>query len=156
MTYDKALQTADVANLASNESSPSMKKDKIIYWTSTGIVAAVMLWSGFNFALVEKGAFAHFGLPNWFRIELTVAKIAGALVLLIPAIPHKIKEFAYFGFALTLISAPIAHLSSGDSIWLVIGHLTFSTLLIVSYLYYYRTIVGKNADFFQVAATLRS
>ena len=58
-----------------------MKKDEIIYWTATGIVAAVMLWSAFNFSSKKEmsGAFAHFGLPDWFRIELTVAKILGAL-----------------------------------------------------------------------------
>jgi hypothetical protein len=61
-----------------------------------------------------KDAFAHLGLPNWFRIELTVAKILGALALLIPTIPNRIKEFAYCGFAITLISAIIAHSSSGD------------------------------------------
>jgi hypothetical protein len=76
-----------------------MKKDKIIYWTATGIVAAIMLWSAFNFSLNEemKGAFARLGLPNWFRIELTVAKILGALALIIPTIPNRIKEFAYCG-----------------------------------------------------------
>ena len=28
----------------------SVKKDEVIYWTSTGIVFAIMLWSGLNFA----------------------------------------------------------------------------------------------------------
>jgi hypothetical protein len=56
------------------------------------------------------GAFAHFGLPDWFRIELTVAKTLGALALLIPTIPNRIKEFAYCGFAITPISAVIATL----------------------------------------------
>ena len=122
-----------------------MKKDKIIYWTSTGIVAAIMLWSACNFAFNAemKNAFAHFGLPNWFRLELTTAKILGALALLIPAIPNKVKEFAYFGFALTLISAPIAHIASGDSIFLVIGHLTFTSVLVVSYLYYRKGSPGS-------------
>ena len=74
--------------------------------------------SAFNFSLNEemKSAFQHLGLPNWFRIELTVAKILGTLALLIHALPNRIKEFAYFGFALTLISAVIAHSSSGDGI----------------------------------------
>ncbi len=38
-----------------------MKKDKIIYWTATGIVAAVMLWSAYDFSLNEemKSAFEH-------------------------------------------------------------------------------------------------
>jgi DoxX-like family len=95
-----------------------MKKDRIICWTATGIVAAIMLWSALNFSLSKemKGAFAHLGLPNWFRVELTVAKILGALALLIPAIPNRIKEFAYGGFAITLISAIIAHSSSGDGL----------------------------------------
>ena len=122
-----------------------MKKDKIIYWTATGIVAAVMLWSAFNFSLNEemKGAFAHLGLPNWFRIELTVAKILGALALLIPTIPNRIKEFAYCGFTITLISAIIAHSSSGDGIS-SIDPLVFLGILIVSYLYYYKAQLHKQ------------
>jgi DoxX-like family len=116
-----------------------MKKDRIIYWTATGIVAAIMLWSALNFSLNKemKGAFAHLGLPNWFRVELTVAKILGALALLIPAIPNRIKEFAYRGFAITLISAMIAHSSSGDGL-ASLDPLVFLGVLIVSYWYYHK------------------
>src|SRR5438045_7729711 len=100
-----------------------MKKDKIIYWTSTIIVTGIFLWSALNFAFNEemKGAFAHFGLPNWFRIELTVAKIIGAIVLLFLGVPDKIKEFAYAGFAITLYSSALVHLSSCDDVLLAIG-----------------------------------
>ncbi|MGO4291686.1 DoxX family protein [Chitinophaga sp. RAB17] len=117
-----------------------MKKDKIIYWIATGILTGVMLWSAYNFAFNPemKGAFAHLGLPNWFRIELTIAKLLGSLALLIPFVPAKLKEFAYFGFGITLISAAVAHLSSGDSILIEIGHLTFFASLVVSYLYYHK------------------
>jgi DoxX-like family len=117
-----------------------MKKDKVVYWTTTGIVAAIMLWSAFNFSLNTemKGAFAHLGLPNWFRVELTVAKILGALALLIPTIPNRIKEFAYFGFTITLISAVIAHSSSGDGI-LSLDPLLFLGILIMSYFYYHKS-----------------
>jgi hypothetical protein len=112
-----------------------MKKIKILYWSTTGVISSVMLWSALNFSLNPemKGAFARFGLPDWFRIELTVAKLLGAAVLLLPAIPRRVKEFAYFGFGLVLISAPIAHLSSGDSLKLVIGHLSFLLILKLSY-----------------------
>ena len=85
-----------------------------------------------------KNAFAHLGLPNWFRIELTIAKALGVLALVIPTVPPRIKEFAYFGFAITLISAAVAHLSSGDSVLLEVGHLTFFVSLVVSYLYYHK------------------
>src|SRR5260221_3232077 len=116
-----------------------MKKDQIIYWTATGIVAAIMLWSALNFSLNKEmeGAFAHLGLPNWFRVELTVAKILGALVLLIPTIPNRMKEFAYGGFAITLISASIAHSPSGDGLD-SFGPLVFFGGLIVFYRYYHQ------------------
>ena len=116
-----------------------MKKEKIIYWTATGIVAAIMLWSAFNFSLNKemRGTFAHFGLPDWFRIELSVAKILGALALVIPTIPNRIKEFAYGGFAITPISALIAHSASGDGIS-SIDPLLFLGILVVSYFYYYK------------------
>jgi len=118
------------------------QKDQATYCTTTGIVAAIMLWSAFNFAFnpAMKGAFAHLGLPNWFRLELTTAKILGSFVLLIPTLHHRIKEFAYAGFAITLISASIAHLSNGDPMSYVIGHSTFFISLFVSYLYYHKRI----------------
>ena len=75
---------------------------------------------------------------NWFRVELTVAKILGALALLIPTIPNRIKEFAYFGFAITLISAIIAHSSSGDGI-ASLDPIVFLGVLIVSYWYYHKS-----------------
>jgi hypothetical protein len=119
-----------------------MKRNEITYWATTGMVAVIMLWSAFNFSFNEemKGGFAHLGLPGWFRIELTVAKILGALALLIPMIPRRIKEFAYFGFALTIVSASIAHLSSGDGIWHGLEPLVFLGILGVSYWYYYKLL----------------
>lgn len=126
-----------------------MKKDKIIYWTTTGIVCAVMLFSAINFSLDRPmgpggGSFAHLGLPNYFKIELTVAKILGVLALLIPNIPTKTKEFAYFGFGITLVSASIAHFSSGDSIPFIIDPLLFLGALIVSYWYFNKIKTDQN------------
>ncbi|HTK37816.1 MAG TPA: DoxX family protein [Pyrinomonadaceae bacterium] len=117
-----------------------MKNERIIYWTSTAIIAAIMCWSALNFAFNPdyRGAFQHFGLPNWFSVELTTAKLLGVSALVIPAVPQLIKEFAYFGFGLTLISAPIAHLSSGDSVLFEIGHSFFFITLIVSYVYFHK------------------
>src|SRR5260221_8777241 len=116
-----------------------MKKDQIIYWTATGIVAAIMLWSALNFSLNREmeGAFAHLGLTYWFRVELTVAKILGALVLLIPTMPNRMKEFAYGGFAITLIFEIIAHSSSGFGL-ASLDPLVFLGVLIVSYWSYHK------------------
>src|SRR3954465_15271032 len=58
-------------------------------------------------------AFHHLGFPDYFRLELTWAKFLGVVLLLAP-VPARLKEWAYAGFAITLASALIAHLSVGD------------------------------------------
>jgi len=96
----------------------------------------------FPFSNGPEGAFVHLGLPKYFKIELTTAKILGVLALLIPNVPFKIKEFAYFGFGITLISDSIAHFARGDaslSVLFVIDPLFFLTLLVVSYLYFQKS-----------------
>jgi hypothetical protein len=115
-------------------------RNKIIYWTATGIVAAVMTLSAATFFLNPqmKDAFAHFGLPDWFRIELTIAKLLGVLALLVPATPGRLREFAYFGFALTIVSACVAHISSGDGILRGLEPLVFFVFLTISYVYYHK------------------
>src|SRR5258708_5725634 len=97
------------------------RKDKVIYRISTGIVCAVMVYSVINFNLKlplapPEGSFSHLGLPDYFRIELSIAKTLGVLALLLPKVPFKLREFAYFGFGITLVSASFAHFSSGDGI----------------------------------------
>ncbi len=58
-------------------------------------------------------AFTHLGFPDYFRVELSLAKLLGVVLLLAP-VPARLKEWAYSGFAITLGSALIAHLSVGD------------------------------------------
>jgi hypothetical protein len=58
-------------------------------------------------------AFAHLGFPDYFRVELSWAKFLGVALLLAP-VPPRLKEWAYAGFAMTLVSAVIAHMSVGD------------------------------------------
>jgi hypothetical protein len=118
-----------------------MKKDIIIFWITTGIVSVMMLFSAFNYLTNEvmKGAFVHLGFPSYFRIELAIAKILGAIVLILPLIPNRLKEFAYTGFAITFISAFIAHLASGDPVSVALMPVVFLVILIVSYIYLHRT-----------------
>jgi hypothetical protein len=114
------------------------KRDSIVYWPTTAAVCAVMAFSAVNFNLKEplgpmKGAFTHLGYPGYFRVELTVAKVLGVLALLVPGVPRKVKEFAYFGFGITLVSASVAHYSVGDPALFVIDPLLFLSALIASY-----------------------
>jgi hypothetical protein len=134
-----------------------MKKDRIIYWTTTGIVCAVMVFSIINFIFNDhfpfpngpEGAFVHLGLPNYFKIELTTAKVFGVLALLIPTTPRKLKEFAYFGFAITLLSAGIAHFSVGDarlSILFILDPFIFFGILVASYVYFNKLERFRRVD----------
>ena len=121
---------------------------RVVYRTATGLVLAVMVFSIVNFVFNDhfpfpngpEGAFVHLGFPAYFKVELTVAKILGVLALVIPAVPRKVKEFAYAGFAITLVSAAVAHFGRGDatnlSVLYVIDPLAFLGLLAVSYVYF--------------------
>ena len=114
-----------------------MNKNKIIFWATTGIVVALMLFSGSAYFLSPdmKAALGHLGFPDYFRVELGVLKILGAIALLLPMVPAKIKEFAYFGFGLVFVSAVYSHLSIGDDISEAIAPLVFLAILTVSYMY---------------------
>ena len=58
-------------------------------------------------------AFTDLGFPGYFRVELSWAKFLGVALLLAP-VPARLKEWAYAGFAITLVSALIAHFAVGD------------------------------------------
>src|SRR6266542_1019190 len=124
------------------------KRERWIYRTATGLVLAVMVFSIVNFVFNDhfpfpngpEGAFVHLGFAPYFKVELTIAKILGVLALVVPAVPFKVKEFAYAGFAITLVSAAIAHFGRGDapnlSVLFVVDPLVFFCLLAVSYYYF--------------------
>ena len=111
-----------------------MKAIKITYWIATVIVALMMAYSAFAYITKPemKQAFQHLGFPDYFRIELAVAKILGAIVLLVP-LPATIKEWAYAGFTFTFISAFIAHTASGDPVNYQAMPVVFLVVLAVSY-----------------------
>ncbi len=93
-----------------------MKKANIIFWVSTSII---FLLEGLMPAFTSqtemaKEAMRHFGYPDYFGIMLTVFKVLGALALIIPQIPKRVKEWAYAGFAIDFIAAFV-------SIWAVDG-----------------------------------
>lgn len=121
-----------------------MKKNKIIYWTATilmllsGVSTAPMYFT--NPMFIQT--FHHLGFPDYFRIELGVFKIIGAIVLLLPMIPAKFKEWAYAGFGITFISAFIAH-SALDGFPASIFPLIPLAFLVVSYIYFHKNLATK-------------
>lgn len=86
------------------------------FWIATALFALQMGFTAYaQLRLPQVAAsFAHLGFPGYFRVELALAKFAGLAAILIPAVPSRIKEWAYAGFAITLVSAIIAHLAVGE------------------------------------------
>ena len=117
-----------------------MKKNTIIYWVTTSIIALTLAMAAFMYFTNPEVAegFRHLGFPDYFRIELAWAKIIAVLALLIPQVPLKIKEWAYAGVAIVYVSASIAHCSSGDAMSMVITPLVFLVILMVSNVYLHK------------------
>jgi hypothetical protein len=93
----------------------TLKAKTIVYWIVTALFCLQISFTAYaQLRLPEVAeAFTHLGFPAYFRVELSWAKVLGVALLLAPA-PEWLKEWAYAGFAITLGSALIAHLSLGD------------------------------------------
>ena len=117
-----------------------MKKNNIIYWSATGLIALMMVFSAYSYITKPEiaAAFKHLGFPDYFRIELAIAKILGAIVLIIPQIPNRIKEWAYAGFGIIFLSATIAHISSGDPASIAAMPIIFFVVLVISNVYLHK------------------
>jgi uncharacterized membrane protein YphA (DoxX/SURF4 family) len=107
---------------------------KITYWTTTGIFSAMMLFSAFLYLTGPQmeEAFRHLGFPSYFRVELALFKIIGVVFLLFP-LSNRLKEWAYAGFFITLISAFTAHFCSGDGPDKYMAPVIFAVILLASY-----------------------
>jgi hypothetical protein len=86
-----------------------------VYFIATGLFCLQLGFTAYaQLCLPEAAqAFAHLGFPDYFRIGLSWAKLAGLVLLIAPA-PARLKEWAYAGFAFDLAAAVLAHLAVGD------------------------------------------
>ena len=89
---------------------------KIAYWLTTGLLAAMAAFGGFAYLSGSPQAvqgFAHVGYPQQLRIILGIAKPLGAIALVVPGMA-RVKEWAYAGFAFAWIAAFVAHYLAND------------------------------------------
>src|SRR4029434_10214525 len=94
---------------------PRSKGIVIGFWIATALFCLQMSFTAYaQLSLPQVAeAFTHLGFPAYFRVELSLAKLLGVVLLLAP-VPARLKEWTSAGFAITLGSALIAHLSVGD------------------------------------------
>ncbi|CAN5602071.1 DoxX family protein [soil metagenome] len=126
-----------------------MKKPNIYYWIFTGLFAALMLFSAIPDIMVVPAAVemvsTKLGYPKYLIAFLGVAKLLGAIAILIPGFP-RIKEWAYAGLAFDLTGATYSSISIGDPVgeWIFMV-LPFS-LLALSYIFYHKKLSATPAQ----------
>lgn len=118
-----------------------MKRVTILYWIFTGLMIALMLFSGItgltNPEQTKALITTHLGYPEYFGPLISLAKIVGAAVILIPGFP-RLKEWVYAGFTFDLSMAIYSFIAVGDPIMGTL-FLWFGLILIFgSYIFHHK------------------
>jgi hypothetical protein len=116
------------------------KATVILFWIFTALFCLEMSFTAY-YELLPQGAqaFTRLGFPSgYFRLELSLAKLVGVAVLLVPMAGARLKEWAYAGFAINLVSAIIAHLSISDRRLAFVPSTLTSVLWGLSYFFWRR------------------
>lgn len=114
------------------------KTKKIIYWVSTVWLALGMVSTGLvQLFKAPEGpgglnAMTQLGYPAYFLTILGVAKIAGAITVLVPALTL-LKEWAYAGFFFITTGAIISHIAAGNPAAEIFPALLLLALTIISW-----------------------
>lgn len=123
-----------------------MKRTKIIYWIFTALLAALMLFSGITGILLTPESIdlitTHLGYPTYFIQLIGLAKVLGAVAILIPGFPT-IKEWAYAGFTFDLIGAIYSSIAVGDSASSWMPMFIFILILAGSYVFYHKKLSAE-------------
>jgi hypothetical protein len=119
------------------------KGQRVVYWIFTTIIflADGVGALGFNMPMAVQGVKGLGFTSDWFRWELGLGKIIGALLLVLPFIPVRFKEWAYVGFGISMISAGIGNFYVGDKDHLAGGFMAivFFIFLLISYIFFHKT-----------------
>ena len=116
MTMQASGQTFAAPRTAARDLKSTRFKSIVAgYWIVTALFCLQIGFTAYAQLRLPQvaAAFTHLGFPDYFRVELSWAKFLGVVLLLAP-VPARLKEWAYAGFAITLVSALMAHLSVGD------------------------------------------
>jgi hypothetical protein len=93
---------------------------------------------------MAKDGISHLGYPPYFGTMLAVFKVLGALSLIIPQVPKRIKEWAYAGFAIDFIAAFVSLWAVDGFTGMTIFPLVVFGILILSYVNYHKLNSSAN------------
>jgi len=122
-----------------------MKTTKIVYWVSTSIICLFALSAvQMNSEMAIEGS-KHVLIPRYLSLEISIGQLIGLVLLIVPAIPKRFKEWAYVGFGIMYISALVAHLAVGDP-FIPFGLMAvlFFGLLLCSYISFHKLEAAKK------------
>ena len=125
-----------------------MKRTKILYWTFTGLFAAMMLLSSIPDIMNTPEAVAFMttlGYPPYFTPFIGVMKVLGVIGILVPGFP-RLTEWAYAGLVFDLVGATYSQIAIG----LPMGGLAFMLIVLAlafsSYYFYHRRLKERGID----------
>lgn len=119
-----------------------MKKINIGYWIFTLLLAALMGAGAIPDILSTPDAVqmvcGHLHYPAYFLPFIGVAKLLGAIAILVPGFP-RLKEWAYAGFTFDITGAVYSSIAVGDppSAWVFTIILGYG-LIFGSYIFYHK------------------
>ena len=121
-----------------------MKTTKIIYWVSTGIICLFSLGAiQMNSEMAIEGA-NHLHIPRYLALEASIGQLIGLVLLIVPMVPVRFKEWAYVGYGIMYLTALNAHISVGDAfIPYGIMALIFFGILLSSYISFHKLQKAK-------------
>jgi hypothetical protein len=124
------------------------RKAALTYWIVTVLFSAFMIFSSIGGITLPEEAVAmlhhHLGYPIYFIVLVSVAKIIGAIAILLPMVPARVKEWAYFGFFIDLVAATISFIAVGDPVGSWAPMLLFIAFLIWAYLLHHRHLQAQH------------
>lgn len=125
------------------------KTTNIVYWIATIIFAALMIFSAVSGFQPSKQAIQlihdQLGYPVYFIPFISIAKVIGCIVILIPGLNRSVKEWAYAGLFFDLAGAIYSGIAASGKfdpltltmlIWIVPG--------IISYYCWHKRIARAN------------
>ena len=121
-----------------------MKKITIAYWIINGLLAAFMIFSSLDNVITgeQSVAFIHdkMGYPVYFIPWIGIAKILGAIAILLPKLPARMKEWAYFGFFMDLSTAISSFVALGEPVSGYAPMFIFVGVLIAAYVLHHKRL----------------
>ena len=122
------------------------KTINIIYWISTGLILAMMLFSAVSSFIENPDStkmMEAIGYRPYVLHLLAVAKILGVIAILTPGFP-RLKEWTYAGFMFDLIGASYSFYASGFAVkdWAFMPVLI--AILLCSYIFYHKRLKLKG------------